>query len=163
MSIFAKDTNHESDLNATPEQAWELIGDFNTYPGWNPLAPKLKGKAKAGSRALGWLCLGPRWMKVPFWPRIVTADANRELRWKGGVPLLFVADHRMIIDTEGKSPQMVHKERFSGLLVLPLQPVLKIISNGVYRRYDRALNKAVKLLPAGDEASADSEPAAEAE
>ncbi len=159
MSIFEKDTKHESDLNATPEQAWELIGDFSTYPGWNPIAPKLKGKAKAGSRALGLLCLGPRWMKVPFWPRISTADANRELRWKGGVALLFVADHRMIIDDDGAKTRMVHKEHLSGLLVLPLQPVLKVMTNGIYRRYDRALNQAVKLLEAGDQAAPESDSA----
>lgn len=156
MSIFAKETKHESDLETTPERAWELIGDFTTYPDWNPLAPKLKGKAKAGKRAVGLLNLGPRWLNVPFCPKIVTADANRELRWRGGLPALFMADHRMIIDDEKGQTQMVHRERFTGLLVLLARPTLGLISRRIYRRYDKALNTAanaepVALIEAGEE------------
>ncbi len=143
MSIFAKDTKSDSNLDATPEQAWKLIGDFSTYPDWNPLAPNMKGKAKAGSRAIGMLSLGPRWLKVPFFPKIVTADAGRELRWRGGVPLLFVADHRMIVEDNTGSPQIRHRERFHGLLVLPVKPLLGPITKGVYKRYDKSLNAAL--------------------
>jgi hypothetical protein len=152
MSIFSKNTNSERPLETTTERAWELMGDFDTYPDWNPLAPKMKGKAQAGKRALGLLVVGPSWLKVPFWPKILTADENRELRWRGGLPLLFTADHRMILDSEDQeAPKIRHSERFNGLLVLLLRPTLGLITKGVYKRYDIALNKAAKALPAAGE------------
>jgi hypothetical protein len=158
MGIFAKETSHSSSLETTPARAWELMGDFSTYPTWNPLAPKLKGRAKAGRRAIGWLSLGPRWLKVPFWPKIVTADTERELRWRGGLPLLFTADHRMILDEADQ--RIRHEERFTGLLVLPVKPVLGLITRGVYKRFDRALNAAANkpLLEAGDADAGAGEP-----
>lgn len=152
MSIFTKNIKSERPLETTPERAWELMGDFETYPEWNPLAPKMKGKAQEGKRAFGLLVVGPRWMKVPFWPKIVTADKNRELRWRGGLPLLFSADHRMILDAEEKSaPKIRHSERQTGLLVLLLRPTLGPVTRSIFKRYDTALNKAAKALPAAGE------------
>ncbi len=152
MGIFAKETSHSSSLETTPARAWELMGDFSTYPSWNPLTPKLKGRAVAGRRAIGWLSLGPRWLKLPFFPKILTADAERELRWRGGVPLLLTGDHRMILD--GAERRIRHHERFSGLLVLLVRPVLGLVTKPVYKRYDRALNAAASGAAAAAEVDA---------
>jgi hypothetical protein len=90
-----------------------VITDFEEFPGWNPMTPAMKGELKEGAKLKGSLGLGPA--RVPFFPTLLTVEPGVELRWKGGVPGAFVADHRFIIEPIDEETTLLrHYETFTG-------------------------------------------------
>lgn len=140
MKPFTYNASYESTISASPERTWELLSDFSGYPEWNPLTPKMKCSAQQGARGIGWLVVGPSFMRVPYSPKIVTADANRELRWKGGVPLVFYGDHRFIIEPDGDGTKLVHRETFRGLIPFIGRPFLAIGTKRAYKQFNKAID-----------------------
>ena len=37
-------------IEATPEQVWKVLTDFEKYPEWNPFVKKLTGRVAVGNR-----------------------------------------------------------------------------------------------------------------
>jgi len=106
--------NRESiEIKASPERVWQVLTDFAEYPLWNPMIPSMKGEVKVGAKLKGTVGLGPA--KLPFLPTLLTVEPNVELRWKGGVPGAFVADHRFIIEQVDETTTLLrHHEQFTG-------------------------------------------------
>jgi hypothetical protein len=125
-------------INATPERVWEVITAFDTFPEWNKMTPTMKGELKVGGRLKGSIGAGP--LKVPFYPTLLTVEPNVELRWKGGVPGAFTADHRFIVEDLGNGvTQLRHHETFAGVLALS-GPTLKT-ANKVHANFNAALKQ----------------------
>lgn len=122
-------------IDASPQQVWKAITDFDSYPQWNPMTPAMKGEVAVGAKLKGMLELGP--LKVPFFPKLLTIDEPHELRWKGGVPGAFVADHRFIIEAApGGGSILRHHEEFTGAFALK-GPTEKT-ANGIHAKFNAA-------------------------
>ncbi len=122
-------------IDASPEKVWQVITDFQSFPEWNPMTPSMKGELSQGAKLKGMLGLGP--LKVPFFPKLLTVEPTAELRWKGGVPGAFVADHRFIVEPNPDGGSILrHHEEFSGVFALK-GPTVKT-ANRVHAQFNRA-------------------------
>ena len=104
-------------IGASPATIWRILTDFAAYPGWNPLITRIEGIARAGER-LAIRVVPPGQKGMTFRPRVLVAEAGRELRWKGHmlVPGLFDGEHSFRIEPATDGILFHHTERFTGLL-----------------------------------------------
>lgn len=132
----------EIKINASAEQAWEILADFPRHPEWNPFITSLTGEPVVGATLKVAIC-PPGGKPMRFAPKVLVADPNRQLRWLGRflVPGLFDGEHYFQFEpiAEGQV-RLIHGERFSGLLV----PLLKSSLETGTRAGFEAMNQALK-------------------
>jgi hypothetical protein len=115
---MAKRLFTDIDIDATPEQVWEVLTDVTAYRAWNPFIVRAEGVVEAGRRlTLTMQPVGGRAMTLR--PRLVEVDVPRRLRWRGtvGVPGLMDAEHTFTLEPRGSGTRLVHEEDFRGVLV----------------------------------------------
>lgn len=71
----------ETHIAASPAVVWKFVGDFATYPAWNPFTPKVEGKCAAGELVQVTVRLGGEPFTMPR--RVLTADADKCFCWTG--------------------------------------------------------------------------------
>ncbi|MBL4864163.1 MAG: SRPBCC domain-containing protein [Rhodobiaceae bacterium] len=108
----------EVHIDASPEQVWAVLSDFENYGSWNPFLPSIHGPMQIGenltiqfaSQAFG---------DMEITPTVLVAEANREFRWKGKLffPGIFDGEHFFQLEAEQGGTRLVHGEDFSGLLL----------------------------------------------
>lgn len=72
ISITMKQIETRVVINASPEQVWATLTDFQAYPDWNPFIVKLKGKPAVGTTLeahLNWATKHHRSLSPKFWLR----------------------------------------------------------------------------------------------
>jgi hypothetical protein len=111
----------EFEVDAPPSRVWDVIADLPAYREWNPFIVDASGTLAAGETLSLRMALPDR-SPILISPRVLVADAKRELRWKGRllVPGLFDGEHwfRLTPLEDGRT-LVDHSEDFSGIL-LPL-------------------------------------------
>lgn len=137
-------------VDATPEQVYAILTDFEAYPRWcRQLRPKLGGDEHAGVRAGTRLWLQVRPSPLPIPCRLEVTDRGRELRWVGGPPGLLYGSHyfelRAVPGEPGKT-EVVHAETFSGLLVPLLWPLMEGQLHRLYEGMNRGLAARTREL-----------------
>ncbi|MDF0676621.1 MAG: SRPBCC domain-containing protein [Nitrospira sp.] len=129
-------------IAATPEQVWSVLLDFARYPEWNPFVRSIEGQPSEGSSIK--ITLSSQGGKpMIFKPIVLRHNPGREFRWKGRLllPGIFDGEHYFCLsaDREG-STQLMHGERFNGLLV----PLLRgALDRDTKARFE-AMNTALK-------------------
>lgn len=147
------------EIAAPASRVWQILTDFAAYPDWNPFIVKAGGELREGGRLA--LTMQPPGRKaMNFAPRVLKAQANRELRWLGNLWVrgLFDGEHYFIIEELGpERARLTHGERFGGILV----PLLKGMLDGPTRQGFEQLNQALKARAeqGGGEPAASSPPA----
>ncbi|MFC5971190.1 SRPBCC family protein [Halomarina salina] len=108
------------DIDAPPEAVWEVLMDVERYEEWNPFMT-IEKRPVAGERVTVHLT-PPGKPAVTMTPEVLVAD-GRELRWRGtlGVNGLYDGEHTFTLTErpDGRT-RLVHAERFSGVLVRPV-------------------------------------------
>ncbi len=135
--IAQKEIHTEIIINASPEQVWEVLSDFEAYPEWNPFITEVEGKTKKGEK------LKINAGGMTFKPTVLIAEKNSELKWIGRLlmPGIFDGTHRFqIIDRGDGTVLFKHSEHFKGLLVGPFS---KKLDRETKSGFD-AMNKALK-------------------
>jgi hypothetical protein len=115
---MAKQLFADVDIDARPEQVWEVLTDLAAYPAWNPFIVRAEGVVEPGGRlTLTMQPVGGRAMTLR--PRLVEVDAPRRLRWRGtvGMPGLMDAEHTFILEPRGRGTRLIQQEDFRGVLV----------------------------------------------
>ena len=115
---MAKRLFTDVDIDATPQQVWNVLTDLAVYPAWNPFIVRAEGVVELGRRlTLTMQPVGGRAMTLR--PRLVAVDVPRELRWRGklGMPGLMDAEHSFTLEPRGSGTRLVHQETFRGVLV----------------------------------------------
>lgn len=133
----------EIEIAADPARVWAILGDFASYPAWNPFLVRVRGEARPASRIAARVRL-PRGPGMSFNARILTLQAERELRWIGRLPLpgIFDGDHRFLIDSIGPGKvRFEQREDYVGALV----PLMRGWLEGDIRRGFEAMNAALKV------------------
>lgn len=139
-------TRHELhtdiEIDATPRQVWEILADFASYPEWNPFIRIVRGVPRVGERLeVGIQPTGARGMT--FRPRVLVAEAGRELCWRGRLllPGIFDGVHRFVIEPLADTKVLFRQsEAFSGLLV----PLFRANLERDTRRGFEEMNRALK-------------------
>jgi hypothetical protein len=139
---MASELHTETVIQASPQQVWDVLADFEAYSEWNPFIPRISGSAETGSR-LDVQLQPPGGRGMRMRPTVLAAKRPQELRWLGhlGIPGLFDGEHRFRIEpVDTDRVRFVQEERFSGLLA-PL--VLRFVERGTRQGFE-AMNQALK-------------------
>ena len=127
-------------IHAPPEKVWDVIVDFSSCHEWNPFIRAAAGNAVVGSTLT--VEIQPSGEKaMTHQPTVTIVRANRHLQWLGkvSVPGVFAGRHEFLLDAEGSSTRLRHREYFTGVAVLFLGKTLSRTEEGFH-----ALNRALK-------------------
>ncbi len=146
-----KQISSEIEINASPEQVWQILTNFSALPDWNPFIRTAEGNLRAGDRLKVYI-KASKGMGMSFKPTILRAEPNRELRWIGRLlmPGLMDGEHSFIIEPlEGNHVRFVQSESFTGVLV-PLMSAMGVFKNALigFDEMNQALKRQAELATA---------------
>ncbi len=137
-----KELNNEIEINASAEQVWKLLTDFNRFSQWNPFIQHVDGKPIAGTQLE--VTIQPAGAeRIVSRPTVVKAEPNRELRWlnRSLIPGWFGAEHVFTIEVlDANRVRFTQREIFTGLG----SSFLTSRQNAEKRRGLREMNHALK-------------------
>jgi hypothetical protein len=135
------ENRNEIEIQATPEQVWDVLTDLSRYSEWNPLLYRGAGKVEVGetvevsartaSKDMNFVC------------KVVRVESYQEFAWTFHVihPLLFRGEHIFQLEPAGEhATKFIDREQFKGLL-LPMQ-AKDLQTNGLAAMVD--MGKALK-------------------
>lgn len=113
------DVRAEIEIDGSPERVWQVLTDFNSYAGWNPLITQAGGKAKTDS-LLTLRLQPPQARALALKARILHYERYRQIRWRGsawGMPLLLANEQSCTIEPlPGGRTRLVQQSSTSGIL-----------------------------------------------
>ncbi|MDP8905778.1 MAG: SRPBCC domain-containing protein [Chloroflexota bacterium] len=115
------------EIHAPIEVAWAVLTDFHSYPDWNPVVRRLRGRPRIGRR-ITILSKPPGARAIAFAPVVLAWSPPRELRWRSTFisPRLFAGEHGFRFERlDDERVRFVQDETISGLLV-PLYSRLRL-------------------------------------
>ncbi|WP_166350416.1 SRPBCC domain-containing protein [Phytoactinopolyspora limicola] len=136
----------EIEIDATPDEVWEVLTDLDDYPAWNPFIVSAEGAVEVGERLVNELLMSHGNSTMTIKPTITVADPGREFRWLGRfvVPGIIDGEHYFVLEpTPDGGTRMIHGEKFTGILVPFAGSALDVTDNFV------AMNEALKARVEG--------------
>jgi hypothetical protein len=129
------------DATATPQEVWDVLMDFASYPSWNPMVVAIEGETKPGAKLEVTIAMRSG-RRMRFNPTVVEYEDGRRFGWLGKVWMrgLFDGLHRFEIEPGDGATTFVHSEEFRGLLPPLLGKVLKDTHESV-----EAMNQALVM------------------
>jgi len=131
-------------IEATPEQVWEVLTDFDAMPNWSSSLQGVVGDLSDGGQATAiYLNEG-----VPQeFPHILTWEEGRLFSWSD--PLVFapgiVDHHRFIVDrTDGSATLFVQTDQLTGDDANFPAPALAGFLTGLYAQFNQELKAEVE-------------------
>jgi hypothetical protein len=106
------------EIDATPQEVWTVLTDLPAYGQWNPFIVSSTGELRPGGTLTN--TMRDATGETTFTPTVLTAEADRELRWVGklGPGGVFDGEHRFVIERLGPNRvRLTQSERFTGVLV----------------------------------------------
>jgi hypothetical protein len=132
----------EFDINASDEQVWAVLVDFEHYVDWNPSVPSISGHVREGSTVSLTLALPGR-PNLNVKAVLQKVTPNRRLTWRGhlGADQLFTGYREFAIHplTENKV-RVTHVEDLQGWIA-PLFE--KLMGRSVQHHHD-AFNESLR-------------------
>ena len=129
-------------INATPNNVWNILMNFDQYPAWNPFITSISGNPTIGSTIAATIC-PPGQKPMQFKPTVLQNQKNTEFRWKGtlGIPYIFDGEHVFQLqDNNNGTTTLHHFEYFRGVLV----PLFKKMLEQNTQQGFEAMNLALK-------------------
>ncbi|MCG8320685.1 MAG: SRPBCC domain-containing protein [Cytophagales bacterium] len=132
------------DINASKENVWNILVNFDNYPKWNPFIKSIRGDLKVRKKLE--VMIQPPGSKVfKLKPKVTSYKQYKEFSWLDSILMygLFDGHHIFEIEENGNgTSRLIHKEEFSGILV----PLLWNQLEAKTRTGFELMNKAVKEL-----------------
>lgn len=104
-------------IEATPEEIWSVLVDFEQYSEWNPIILSASGIAEKGERLQ--LSIFSAGKKMKFKPKVIVAEQAKVLEWLGhlGFPGIFDGLHTFeLVAVTAKTTKILQRESFTGIL-----------------------------------------------
>ena len=111
------------EIAAPPSSVWAVLTDPDDYPAWNPMIAGLRGRLARGEVIEHIEGYGAD--RTIFWPMVLVADRDRELRWRGhlwGIPGLFIGEHYFLLRPTPHGTLFTQGEHLSGALLWLFDP-----------------------------------------
>lgn len=143
---MAKEIRTSIVINASAEQVWTVLTNFEKYPEWNPFLKSITGKVKVGNNIVARI-EPPEAKGMTFKPRVLAFEPNKEFRWIGHLlfPGLFDGEHifELTGNTDGTTT-FVQREKFRGILVPLFKKMLDINTLNGFNEMNKALKERVE-------------------
>jgi hypothetical protein len=132
------------ELDATPQQVWDVLTDAPAHADWNPFITNMDGDLEVG-RQIEVRIAPPGGKAMTFRPTVTHADPAHHLAWLGRLllPGLFDGAHSFTLEPlPGNRTQLTQSETFRGLLV-PLSGSLLQRTEAGFTAMNEALRQRV--------------------
>lgn len=106
------------EIRAPIEVAWKVLTDFASYPEWNPLLRRVRGRPRVGRR-ITILSRPPGARGIAFAPVVLAWSPPNELRWRSTLisRTLFSGEHGFRLERiDDERVRFVQDETITGLL-----------------------------------------------
>lgn len=113
-ALTTKTFHVETVIAAPAEQIWDVLTDTSAYPDWNPTFVDVQGEYAQGGKVLNKV-QDPSGSVLEMTATVATLTPARELRQKGGVPLVITFDHRWILEPVEGGTKVIQHEVDRGL------------------------------------------------
>jgi hypothetical protein len=141
------------EIDATPDQVWQVLTDLPAYPQWNPFITSAQvtspgGVLRQGAQLRNVLHFADGSTTV-LTPELLTFAPDRELRWLGkfGPGWIVDGEHRFTIEQLGPHRvRLTQSERFTGVAVPFLGGWLDSTTLPQFRLMNQALAARVTAL-----------------
>ena len=140
-----KQIRTEITIDASAEKVWSVLTDLEKFPEWNPFITRISGELRQGGQ-MDVFMEPPGGKSMGFKTRLMTVEANRELRWVGVFlhKFLFTGQHYFLIEPQGEGQvKFVHGEHFGGLMLPFMGGTLRKTVQG-FEDMNRALKARVE-------------------
>jgi hypothetical protein len=140
-----KELRTEIEIQARPDEVWQVLTNLDKYPEWNPFIKRAIGNAKVGEKVEITVRSGTKEMVLHC--IVARVEPNKELCWKYHVisPFLFRGEHSFIIDqVESNRVRFIDRETFNGLLVATQAKDIDTNSKPGFEAMDKALKGRVE-------------------
>jgi hypothetical protein len=131
----------EVQIDAKPEQVWEVIVDLNNWTQWTNEVKLAEGKAVKGER-INITINGKGERDSNFQPVIADFDKPKHFRWKvsmGGSDI-FLNERVFYLKANGGGTHVIHKEEYKGLML----PLMWSTLQGFVKPHLEAMNADLK-------------------
>jgi hypothetical protein len=141
----------EIEIDATPEEVWEVLTDFAAYGEWNPFITSIETSGVVGERLRATLSLGGG-RPMTLTPTLLVNDPAREFRWLGsmGVRGLFDGEHSFELEPTGSGTRLIHAERFTGILARAMLALVGRKTSAGFVAMNQALAARVAAAPGAE-------------
>lgn len=140
---------HEVEIPATPRAVWAVLVDFDAYPEWNPYVLAISGALSPGA-TLDVTITQSNWAQpLAIQPRVVRAEPERVLHWRGqlGDGGVLDTDHSFHIEPgTDAGVRFVQREEFRGSLAPQLEDDARAFTHEAFRAMNEALAGRVASL-----------------
>lgn len=127
------------DINATPNQVWEILTDFDKYSEWNPFVKKIEGDIAVGNRFKAEIG------NMKFKPVVIAFEKGKVFEWLGHflIPgVFFDGQHKFeLISNQDGTTTLNHSEKFKGILVPLMKKKLMTETKVDFESLNEALKK----------------------
>jgi hypothetical protein len=130
-----------TEVDASPDQVWQVLTDRTSYPEWNPFIVSSTGELKTGAKITNVL-RDSSGSETTFTPELLAVEPGRELRWIGKVGFggIFDGEHSFRIEPlPGGRSRLIQQETFRGVAV----PVTAGWLDGKIKPQFAAMNQAL--------------------
>lgn len=132
------------DIDAQPEEVWEVLVDFKSWESWNSFIPMVEGNLKVGER-MRIKVVPPDMKPMIFEPEVYEVIPYKKILWGGSfLKIIYRGDHAFLLEhtPDGKT-RFRQIERFRGPMVLFMGSMLKKTEIG-YHQMNLALKEQVE-------------------
>ncbi len=136
-------------IAAPPGRVWSVLTDFAAYPQWNAIISHVRADLRVGG-AMRFRIRIDSAPELGFAARFVRVDAERELSWRGGAPLvpaLAWGEHYFRLAAHEHGTHLTHGEHFGGLLALVMRGTTHARVTRTYDRFNHALKARAESAP----------------
>ena len=128
-------------IDATPDQVWQVLTDTAAYPDWNPFVRRLDGALETGQRITVDLQPDPAKKAQTLKPRIVEVQPGRSFTWLGhvGVAGLLDGRHSSTVEPNGDGARLEQHEVLSGVLTPLFRSMLTTQTPAAFQASNDAL------------------------
>jgi hypothetical protein len=130
------------EIEASAEQVWAVLVDFESYADWNPSLPAISGELREGSTVSLTLAMPGR-PPLTVKAQLQEVTPTRRLTWHGnvGADWLFAGDRQFAIHPLAEEKvRFTHVEDVHGLLFL----VFRVLVGGAIQRHHDTLNSSLE-------------------
>ena len=128
-------------IDCPPEKVWKILTDFDKYPEWNPMIKSIEGELKRRNRLKVRLEIKGM-SKMTIKPRVATFHSEKSFSWLGHLLIIGLFDGHHIFElnqNQDGSTEFIHREQFSGVMVLLMKKTLKTKVAGAFEEMNRNL------------------------
>jgi hypothetical protein len=132
----------EFEIDASDEQVWAVLADFDDYAAWNPSVPSISGDLREGGTVSLTLSLPGR-PNLNVTAVLEDVTPNRRLTWRGhlGADRLFTGYREFAIEPFAENKvRVTHVEDLQGWIA----PMFEALMGGSVQRHHDMFNEALK-------------------